>query len=69
LGQGAQKEEAAIGRKNEEEMLGIQKRDGSGSSKSATPIEMKAVAIERIERTAEGLHTAHETGSNWILMR
>jgi hypothetical protein len=50
-------------------MLDIQEREMSGDSKSETPIEMEAVAIERIERTAEGLRRDHKTGRNWIWMR
>jgi hypothetical protein len=37
----------------EEEMLDIQKGEGYGSSKSQSAMEMKAMAIETIERTAE----------------
>jgi hypothetical protein len=37
--------------------------------KSQTPIEMEAVAIERIERTAKDLGMAHKKGQNWIPMR
>jgi hypothetical protein len=47
---------------NEEQMLDIQKREGSGDSKSQTPIEAKAVAIETIERTADDLLSDHKTG-------
>jgi hypothetical protein len=54
---------------NEEEMLEIQKREGSGGWKSEKPIEMKVVAIETIERTAEDLCLAHKTGESWIWMR
>jgi hypothetical protein len=46
-----------------------EKGEGSGSSKSQTAIEMKAVAIETIERTAEEFHSAGKTGQNWIWMR
>jgi hypothetical protein len=50
---------------NEEEMLRSQKREASGSSKSEAPTEMKAAAIETIERTVEDLHRARKTGQNW----
>jgi hypothetical protein len=45
---------------NEEEMLYIQKREGSSDSKSETPIEMEAVAIEAIEGTAKDLRMYHK---------
>jgi hypothetical protein len=51
---------------NEEEMSDIQKREGSGGSKSETPIEMTAVAIETIERRAEDVRRDHKRGQNWI---
>jgi hypothetical protein len=38
-------------KENEEEMLDIQEREGSGVSKSDTPIEMEAAAIEPREKT------------------
>jgi hypothetical protein len=56
-------------KENEERMLDIQKRKGSGGSKSETPIEMKAVAIETIERRAKGVRSGHKKGQNWIWMR
>jgi hypothetical protein len=46
----------------------IEKREGSGSSKSHTPIE-KGMAIERIERTTEDLRKANKKGQNWIPIR
>jgi hypothetical protein len=49
----------------EEECSDIEKREGSGSSKSQTPIEKEAVAIER---TADDLRRAQEKGQNWISM-
>jgi hypothetical protein len=51
---------------NEKEMLDIQKREGSGCSKSEMPIGMKAAAMETMERTAEDLHGDHNTGQNSI---
>jgi hypothetical protein len=45
-------------------MSDIQKREGSGGSKSQTPIERKVVAVEAMEKTPEGLHKARETGQN-----
>jgi hypothetical protein len=56
-------------KENEEEMLDIQRREGSGDSKSETLIGMKAVAMETVERAAEGLHRARKRGQNWIWMR
>jgi hypothetical protein len=54
---------------NEEEMLDIQAREGSSGLKSNTPIDLEAVVMKTIERTAENLHRAHNTGWNWIWMR
>jgi hypothetical protein len=54
---------------NEEEMWDIQKREGSGGSRSETPIEMEKVATEAMERTAEDLRRDHKKGQNWISMR
>jgi hypothetical protein len=54
---------------NEEEMLDVQEREGSGCSKSETAIEMEPVAIETIERTAEDLHRDQKKGQNWISMQ
>jgi hypothetical protein len=62
LGVGQKKE-------NEEEMLDIQKRGGSRVSKSKTSIEIKAMAMETIQRTAEDLRRDHKKGQNWISMR
>jgi hypothetical protein len=56
-------------KENEEEMLDIQEKEMSGNPKSERPIEMEAVAIERIERTVEGFHRNHKTGRNWIWTR
>jgi hypothetical protein len=58
-----------VQKKNEEEMPVIQKREGSGSSKSQTRIERKVVAVETMEKTPEGLHRARETGQNSICMQ
>jgi hypothetical protein len=55
-------------KENEEEMLDIEKSEGSGGSKSETLIEMEAVAIERIEGTPKDLRLAHKKVENWISM-
>jgi hypothetical protein len=47
----------------------LEKREGSGGSKSQAPIERKGVATERIERTAEDLCMAGKKGQNWISIR
>jgi hypothetical protein len=52
----------------EEECSDIKKTEGSGGSKSQTPVETERVAIERMERTAKGLRMAHRKGQNWISM-
>jgi hypothetical protein len=49
---------------NEEELSEIEKRDGSGSSKSQTLIERDELAIERIEKAAKDLCMAHKKGQN-----
>jgi hypothetical protein len=49
-------------------MLDIQEREMSGDSKSETPIEMEAVAIETIKRIAEDPRRDHKMGRNWIWM-
>jgi hypothetical protein len=54
---------------NEEEMLDNQKRERYGGSKSETPIEMEAMAIETIERMAEDVRRDHRMGHNRIWMR
>jgi hypothetical protein len=51
----------------EEECSDIEKREGSGSWKSQTPIERGG--MEGIERTAEDLRMAHKKGQNWISIR
>jgi hypothetical protein len=51
---------------NEEGMSDIQKREGSGGSKSETPKEMTAMAIETIERRVEDVNRDHKRGQNWI---
>jgi hypothetical protein len=56
-------------REKEGERSDIEKREGSGDSKSQTPIEKERVAIERIERAPEELRVAHKKGQNWISMR
>jgi hypothetical protein len=53
----------------EEESSKSKKTEGSGGWKSQTPIEREGAVIERIERTAEDLGMAEETGQNWISMR
>jgi hypothetical protein len=53
----------------EEECTDTEKREGSGDSKSQTPIDREGMAIERIERTAEDLRMAHNNGQNWMSMR
>jgi hypothetical protein len=55
-------------KENEGEMLDIEKREGSGGSKSERLIEMDAVARERIEGTAKELRVAHRKGENSISM-
>jgi hypothetical protein len=50
-------------------MSDIQKSEGSGSWKSETPIEIKAMVIERIDGTDGDLRRAHKTRQNWIWMR
>jgi hypothetical protein len=50
----------------EEELSDIEKRDGSGGSKSQTSIERERVAIER---TAKDLRVAHKNGQNWVPIR
>jgi hypothetical protein len=50
-------------------MFNIQRREGSDRWKSETPIDMEAVAIETIERTAEDLRRNHKKGQNWIWKR
>jgi hypothetical protein len=52
----------------EEECSHIEKREGSGDSKSQTPIDREGVAIERIERTAKDLRMAQQKGQNWMSM-
>jgi hypothetical protein len=47
----------------------MEKREGSGGSKSETPVKREGVAIERIGRTAEDLRMARQMGQNWISMR
>jgi hypothetical protein len=56
-------------KENEKAMLDIQKREGSGGSKSETPRDMEAVAIETMQRTAEDLCRGHKKRQNWISMR
>jgi hypothetical protein len=46
----------------EDEMLAIQKREGSGGSNSQRPIEMKAVAIERTAKDLRMTHKRDRTG-------
>jgi hypothetical protein len=53
----------------EEERSHIENKEGSGDSKSQTPIDREGVAIERIERTAKDLRMAHKKGQGWIWMR
>jgi hypothetical protein len=53
----------------EEECSDIEKRERSGGSKNEKLMEMEALAIERIERTAKGLRMAHKKGQDWISMR
>jgi hypothetical protein len=53
---------------NQENLSDIKKREGSGGSKSQTPVEKEGMAIEKIEKTAEGLRIAHNKGQNWISM-
>jgi hypothetical protein len=60
----------AVQRKeSEEEMFDIQKREMAGGSKNETPIEMEGVAIERMERRAQGFHRDHKTGRQWMWIR
>jgi hypothetical protein len=54
---------------SEEECSDIEKREGSGDSKSQTFIDREGMAIERIEWTAEDLRMAHKNGQDWIWMR
>jgi hypothetical protein len=53
----------------EEELLDIQKREGSGGSKSETFIEMETVGIETIEKMAEDVRRDHRKGQSGIWMR
>jgi hypothetical protein len=53
---------------NQENLSDIEKREGSGGSKSQTPVEKEEVVIERIEKTVEGLRIVHNKGQNWISM-
>jgi hypothetical protein len=53
----------------EEECSDIEKREGSGCSKSQTPISRNGLTIERIERTAEDFRTSHKKRQNRISMR
>jgi hypothetical protein len=55
--------------KREEGFSDVEKREGSGSSKSQTPIERKGLVMERIERTAADLRMARKKGQDWIWMR
>jgi hypothetical protein len=43
--------------------------EGSGCSKSETPIEMKAVAMGTIEATAKDIPRARKPGQDWTSMR
>jgi hypothetical protein len=49
----------------EEDFSDIEKREGTGDSKSQTPTERRG-AIEKIKRTARDLCIAHKQGENWI---
>jgi hypothetical protein len=51
---------------NEEETLGIQKREASGDWKSGTSIEMRTMAMETTEGTGEDLHRARKRGQKWV---
>jgi hypothetical protein len=53
-------------KENDEGILDIQQREGSGGLKSETPIEMELVVIETINRTTGYVRRDHErdrTGS------
>jgi hypothetical protein len=51
-----------------EECSDIEKREGSGDLESQRPIEGQAMAIDRIERTAEDLRRANTEGQNLTSM-
>jgi hypothetical protein len=53
----------------ENECSHLEKREGSGGSKSQAPIEKEGVATARMERTAEDLRMARKKGQNWISIR
>jgi hypothetical protein len=53
----------------EKECSHLEKREGSGGSKSQAPREREGLATERIERIAEDLRMARKKGQNWISIR
>jgi hypothetical protein len=53
----------------EKERSDIEKGEGSGCSKSQTPVEKEEIIIKRIERTAKDFRMVHKQGQNRISMR